>query len=330
MKTYGFVDSNLDSLTEIIKDVPKPKNQDVLVKIAGVSINPVDIATRKKISGQLTDPKVVGFDGYGEIVKKGSDVTKFEIGDTVFFAGDYSREGSYQEYELIDQRLIAKAPRKLSIEESVSMPLITLTASELLYEKLNIDPNADNSNKTVLIINGAGGVGSVAVQLAHLAGLRVIATATGEKVEWIKKLGADLVIDHHQDLIKQVRDLGIKYVDYILGLSDNDPHWGEIVELIKPFGSIATITNLRESNVSDLKNKSVNFNWEWMFTKAFYNLDSMSTQGKYLEKLADDLDSGIIKSTTTKVIKGFNIESLKEATKIVEAGHMKGKVVVVK
>lgn len=329
MKTYGFINSDLDSLTEVIRDIPQPQGQDLLVKIAGVSINPVDIATRKKISGQLTDPKVVGFDGYGEVIEKGSQVTKFEIGDKVFFAGDYSREGSYQEYELIDQRIVAKAPKTLSIEESVSMPLITLTASELLYEKLNIDPKADNSSKTVLIINGAGGVGSIAVQLAHLAGLRVVATATGEKVEWIKKLGADLVIDHHQDLIKQMRDLDIENVDYILGLSDNDPHWNEIVELIKPFGTFATITNLRESNISDFKNKSVNFNWEWMFTKAFYDLDSMSTQGEYLKKLANDLDSGLIKSTTTKVIKGFNLESLKEATKLVEAGHMKGKVVVI-
>lgn len=329
MKTYGFINSDLDSLTEVIRDIPQPQGQDLLVKIAGVSINPVDIATRKKISGQLTDPKVVGFDGYGEVIEKGSQVTKFEIGDKVFFAGDYSREGSYQEYELIDQRIVAKAPKTLSIEESVSMPLITLTASELLYEKLNIDPKADNSSKTVLIINGAGGVGSIAVQLAHLAGLRVVATATGEKVEWIKKLGADVVIDHHQDLIKQMHDLDIENVDYILGLSDNDPHWNEIVELIKPFGTFATITNLRESNISDFKNKSVNFNWEWMFTKAFYDLDSMSTQGEYLKKLANDLDSGLIKSTTTKVIKGFNLESLKEATKLVEAGHMKGKVVVI-
>lgn len=329
MKTYGFVNNDLDSLTEFVKDTPEPTGQDVLVKIAGVSINPVDIATRKKIAGQLTDPKVVGFDGYGKIVKKGSDANKFQIGDTVFFAGDYSRDGSYQEFELIDQRLIAKAPKTVSIEDSVSMPLITLTASELLYEKLKIDPKADNSQKNVLIINGAGGVGSIAVQLAHLAGLRVIATATGEKVEWIKKLGADQVIDHHHDLIKQMHDLKIKNVDYILGLSDNDPHWNEITELIKPFGTFATITNLRESSVADLKNKSVNFNWEWMFTKAFYNLDSMSTQGDYLEKLANDLDSGVIKSTTTKIIRGFDLESLKAATKIVEAGHMKGKVVVI-
>ena len=129
-------------------------------------------------------------------------------------------------------------------------------------------------------------------------------------------------------MIKQVHDLGIKHVDYILGLSDNDPHWSEIVELIKPFGTFATITNLRESQIADLKQKSVNFSWEWMFTKAKFKLDSMSTQGDYLEKLAQGLDSGMITSTVTKVFHGFNLENIKKATQLVEAGHMMGKVVI--
>jgi NADPH:quinone reductase and related Zn-dependent oxidoreductases len=230
---------------------------------------------------------------------------------------------------LIDERIVAHAPKKTSIEKSVAMPLVTLTASELLFEKLQINPTHDNRDKTVLIINGAGGVGSIAIQLAHLAGLRVIATAsTSEKVDWVKALGADLVVNHHHDLIEQVHNLGIKDVDYILGLSDNDPHWSEIVELIKPFGTFATITNLRESQIADLKQKSVNFAWEWMFTKAKFKLASMSTQGDYLEKLAQGLDSGMIDSTVTKVFHGFNLENVKKATQLVEAGHMMGKVVI--
>ncbi|MDR4933535.1 zinc-binding dehydrogenase [Companilactobacillus paralimentarius] len=215
------------------------------------------------------------------------------------------------------------------MKKSVAMPLVTLTASELLFEKLHVNPAIDNRDKTILIINGAGGVGSIATQLAHLAGLKVIATAsTSEKVKWVKDLGADLVVNHHHDLIKQVHDLGIKNVDYIVGLSDNDPHWQEIVELIKPFGTFATITNLRESQISDLKSKSVDFAWEWMFTKAKFKLASMSDQGAYLEKLAQGLDSGMIKSTVTKVFHGLNVDNIKAATELVEAGHMMGKVVV--
>ncbi|WP_125565449.1 zinc-binding alcohol dehydrogenase family protein [Companilactobacillus insicii] len=331
MKAYGMTNNQLSSLKEFEKETPIPTGTDILVKIEGLSINPVDIATRKGFSGNDNEPLILGFDGYGEVVATGEESNKFAVGDRVFFAGDHTRPGSYQEYELIDERIVSLAPTKTSIEDSVSMPLVTLTASELLYEKLHIDPESDNSNKTILIINGAGGVGSIAIQLAHLAGLKVIATASSdEKIKWVKSLGADLVVNHHEDLIQQVHDLDIKYVDYVLGLSDNDPHWNEIVELIKPFGIFATITNLRNSQIGDLKQKSVDFAWEWMFTKAFYNLDSMSTQGTYLNKLADKLDNGDIKSTTTKVFHGLDVATLTEATEMVEAGHMMGKVVVIK
>lgn len=329
MKAFGVTNDKVESFTEFEKTKENPTGRDLLVKIEGISINPVDIATRKKIVDELSDPKILGYDGYGVVDEVGSEVKNFQVGDKVFFAGDYTRDGSYQEYELIDERIVAHAPKKTSIEKSVAMPLVTLTASELLFEKLQINPTHDNRDKTVLIINGAGGVGSIAIQLAHLAGLRVIATAsTSEKVDWVKTLGADLVVNHHHDLIEQVHDLGIKNVDYILGLSDNDPHWSEIVELIKPFGTFATITNLRESQIADLKQKSVNFAWEWMFTKAKFKLASMSTQGDYLEKLAQGLDSGMIDSTVTKVFHGFNLENIKKATQLVEAGHMMGKVVI--
>lgn len=329
MKAFGVTNNKLDSFLEFDKTKEVPTGRDLLVKIEGISVNPVDIATRKGINTELKNPKILGYDGYGIVEEIGESVKNFQVGDKVFFAGDYTRYGSYQEYELIDERIVAHAPVQASIEKSVAMPLVTLTASELLFEKLHVNPAIDNRDKTILIINGAGGVGSIATQLAHSAGLKVIATAsTSEKVKWVKDLGADLVVNHHHDLIKQVHDLGIKNVDYIVGLSDNDPHWQEIVELIKPFGTFATITNLRESQISDLKSKSVDFAWEWMFTKAKFKLASMSDQGAYLEKLAQGLDSGMIKSTVTKVFHGLNVDNIKAATELVEAGHMMGKVVV--
>ncbi|WP_300562897.1 zinc-binding alcohol dehydrogenase family protein [Companilactobacillus sp.] len=331
MQTFGVTDNSINSLAEFDEAMPVCEPHDILVEVQGISVNPVDIATRKKLTDSINGPKILGYDGYGKVTDVGSKVTKFSKGDIVFYAGDYTRDGSYQEYELVDERIAALAPEKTDLAHSVAMPLVTLTASELLYEKLNVDPEADNHDKTVLIINGAGGVGSIMTQLAHLAGLTVISTASGsEKVKWVKDLGADYTVDHHQDLIKQVQDLGFETVDYIVGLSDNDPHWSEIVELIKPFGIFATITNLNESKVVDLKQKSVDFKWEWMFTKAKYNMPEMASQGEYLAKLAKGLDDGTIKSTLTKEFKGFNIQNIKEATNLVEAGHMMGKVVVLK
>lgn len=331
MKTFGVTDSTLNSLAEFDEEMGDPKPHDILVEVKGISINPVDIATRKKLTGSFNGPKILGYDGYGVVKKIGSHVKKFYPGDVVFYAGDYSRDGSYQEYELVDERIAALAPKDTPIEKAVAMPLVTLTASELLYEKLQLDPQKAYSNKTVLIINGAGGVGSITVQLAHQLGLNVIATAsTPEKVDWVKKLGADYVVNHHQDLIEQVHQLGFEHVDYIIGLSDNDPHWQEIVELIKPFGTFATITNLFESNIMDLKQKSVDFKWEWMFTKAFFKMPEMAQQGDYLSKLAHDLDQGTVTSTTTKVFHGLNVDNIKAATKLVEAGHMMGKVVILK
>lgn len=331
MQTFGVTDSSLNSLSEFDEALPECLPHDILVEVLGISVNPVDIATRKKLSGNFNGPKILGYDGYGKVTETGAKVTKFKKDDIVFYAGDYTRDGSYQEYELVDERIAALAPKKTTIEESVAMPLVTLTAAELLYEKLNIDPEKDNSDKTILIINGAGGVGSILTQLAHLAGMKVISTASGEqKVHWVKGLGADIVIDHHQDLIKQVHDLGIDYLEYIVGLSDNDPHWNEIVELIKPWGTFATITNLNESKVADLKQKSVDFKWEWMFTKSYFKMPEMIQQGEYLNKFASDLDDGTIKSTVTKVFQGLNIRNIKMATQLVEAGHMMGKVVILK
>ncbi|AKP66166.1 zinc-binding alcohol dehydrogenase family protein [Companilactobacillus ginsenosidimutans] len=331
MKTFGVTDSTLNSLAEFDEGIPTPQPHDICVEVQGISINPVDIATRKNIKDGLTGPKILGYDGYGKVTEVGSKVTKFKKDDIVFYAGDYTRDGSYQEYELVDERIAAIAPKKTDIAHSVAMPLVTLTASELLYEKLQIHPTQNNSNKTVLIINGAGGVGSIAIQLAHQAGLKVIATAsTDEKVNWVKNLGADFVVNHHQDLISQVQTLGFENVDYIIGLSDNDPHWSEIVSLIKPFGTFATITNLNESKIGAFKQKSADFKWEWMFTKAFYKMDEMSEQGEYLKRLADGLDDGTITSTTTKIFHGLNVDNIKQATELVEAGHMMGKAVVLK
>ncbi|GKQ42979.1 NADPH:quinone reductase [Companilactobacillus sp. RD055328] len=330
MKAFGFKKyypiDHQDSFTEFSADRPQLRNHDVLVEIQGISLNPVDIATRKQVTKELDKPMIVGFDGYGKIVDKGSQVDKFDIGDVVFFAGDHSREGSYAEYTAIDERIVALAPTKVSLEEAVAMPLTSLTAYEALVDKLGIDLNADNSDKSVLIINGSGGVGSIATQLAKIARLHVTATASPKNTQWVTSLGADEVIDHHQDLVKQLND---KMFDYILVFAPVDPHWDEIVHLIKPFGKIVAITNMN-SNINDLKPKAASFEWEYMFAKSLYQTQNMATQGQYLSDIARWLDEGKIKSTLNKTFVGFNLNNIKEATKLLEDGHVTGKIVIKK
>ncbi|WP_129044746.1 zinc-binding alcohol dehydrogenase family protein [Companilactobacillus metriopterae] len=326
MKVYSYKDSNSNSLTEFDLDKPKAERFDLLVEVEAISINPVDIAVRKNIEDN-DNHNILGYDGYGTVTEVGEQVTDFKVGDKVFYAGDISRSGSNQEYQLIDSRIVALAPKKTDISDSIGLPLVYMTASELLYEKLG-----KLKGKTVLIINGAGGVGSITTQLASKEGMTVISTAHGEdKRAWVEKLGADHVVDHYQDLVEQVHELGFEYVDYIIGLSDNTPHFEEIIELIRPFGTFATITSLKNLDLDLLKNKSVNIEYEWMFTKSYFQLDDlMQTQGKYLSKLAEQLDSGEILPITTEVINGIDVEKIKQATKMVEDGHMIGKVVLVK
>ncbi|MGR3742211.1 zinc-binding alcohol dehydrogenase family protein [Companilactobacillus sp. DQM5] len=331
MKAFGFKKyypiSDERSFIEFEAPTPKLRDEDVLVEVLGIALNPVDIATRKQVTKELIEPMIVGYDGYGKIVDKAN--SKFENGDLVFFAGDHTRFGSYAELIAVDQRTIALAPNKISLEEAVAMPLTSLTAYESLVDKLNIDFSDNNQNKSILIINGSGGVGSVATQLAKIAGLKVIATASPNNQEWVKNLGADIVIDHHENIVEQLKKQDIEEIDYILVYSAVDPHWKEITSLIKPFGKIVTITSTT-SNMNDLKSKSVSFEWEYMFTKTIYQTESIDTQGQYLAKIAKWLNEGKLKSTVKKVYNGLNLRNIKDATKLLEDGHMVGKIVIKK
>ncbi|MDO1605042.1 zinc-binding alcohol dehydrogenase family protein [Lactobacillus sp. YT155] len=329
MRAFGFKNNELDGLVEFNAAKPELRANDILVEIQAVALNPVDTITRKQIKGDLVEPLIVGYDGYGEIVELGSNADKFSIGDKVFFAGDHTRSGSYAELMAVDERTAALAPKNVDAEHAVAIPLTGLTAYESLVDKIGIDFQADNSDKKVLIINGSGGVGSIAIQLAKIAGLQVIATASPKNQQWVQELGADIVVDHHQDLVAQLNDKKISEVDDILVFSAVDPHWQEIVKLIKPFGRIVSITSIT-SNLNDLKTKAASFEWEYMFAKTMYQTPNLATQGQYLQEIADWLTKGKLESTVTKVYQGINVENIKEATELLDAGHMIGKIVIKK
>ena len=337
MKAIGFKKhlkiDDPESLIDFEMKKPTAKGHDLLVKVNAVSVNPVDIGVRKGGHSVLKTPKVIGWDACGVVEEVGSKVSLFKPGDRVFYAGSFIRSGSDGEYQLVDERIVGHAPETLKDNEAAAMPLTSLTAYKALFEQMVLTRNQENKNnqhKTILIINGAGGVGSVATQLAHLAGLTVIATASRpDSIKWTQDHGADYVVNHREDLVKQVRKLGFKYVDYILELKDLDGHWKEMCELIKPEGHIVSITeNHRPINLRLLTKKKAHFSWEWMYTKSYYQTDDMITQHDILDKIAQMLDSGKLRCTMTKSLTPLNATNLRKAHKLVESGHMTGKVVV--
>ncbi len=337
MKAIGFKEhlpiEEENSLIEFKLPKPIAKGHDLLVEVSAVSVNPVDIGVRTSGHGILKKPRIIGWDAVGIVESIGDKVSLFKKRDRVFYAGSFKRSGSDSQYQLVDERIVGHAPKNLTITQTAAMPLTSLTAWEALFEQLEIDPQDHKFNRehTILIINGAGGVGSIATQLAHWAGLQVIASASRpETIKWVMNHGADQTVNHRKDLVQEVRQLGYKYVDYILELNDLDGHWDEMTELITPSGRIASITeNHRPINLRKLTQKRAKFAWEWMYTKSFYETPDMISQHQILDQVSQLLDQGVIKSTLNEVLSPINVSNLKKAHKLVESNRMIGKVVVV-
>ena len=335
MKAIGFKTSlpitEADSFIEFEIAKPDPTGRDLLVKVQSVSVNPVDYKVRKsslkdKVQEQ---PKIIGWDAVGVVESIGDTVSLFKKGDAVFYAGDITRAGSNQEYQLVDERIVGFAPKNLSIEAAAAMPLTSLTAYEILIDRLRLSKEKDEG-KSVLIIGGAGGVGSVAIQLAKkLLGLTVIATASRPNtVQWCTDLGADFVVNH-ANLLEEMSAIGHGEVDIILDFVDVNQYWDAFVKLIKPQGQIGSISDpAAPVNLRQLKGKSVSFHWELMFTRSMFQTADMIRQHEILNIIAKLLDSGTLKSTLTTTLTGFSAENLKEAHRLLESNQTIGKVVV--
>lgn len=308
--------------------LPKLNKLDLVVKNLAVSINPVD--TKLRQSGKGTpQPHVLGFDSVGIVTQLGSDVKNFEVGDRVLFAGTTKRFGSYSENQVVDSRIVAKLPGGISTDEAAALPLTFITAYEMLFEKMELIPEEGQNNGTILIINGAGGVGSLATQLAKWAGLTVITTASRkESKEWSEKMGADHVIDHHKDLTKQLRKIGHPPLPYILILHSTDRYFEEMSDLLEPFGHLGSIVGAnKDVDLTKLKNKSGSFDWEYMFAKTDYDYN-IASQGAILALLVQLMNEKKIKSTLTKIIPGFSPDVFYQAHQFIEEDKMIGKLVV--
>ncbi|MEZ9544753.1 MULTISPECIES: zinc-binding alcohol dehydrogenase family protein [Vibrio] len=333
MKAIGFTQSlaitEQDSLFEFETSLPELKNNDLLVKVSATSINPADakIRIRNAKDKTLELPKVLGYDAVGEVVGKGADVEGFKVGDRVYYAGDVTRMGANAEYQVVDYRITAKAPKSLSDEAAAVMPLATLTAWEALFDRLRVRPE---EKKSILIIGGAGGVGSITIQLAkQLTNLNVIATASRPETEqWVRDMGADYVVNH-RNLVESVREQGIQHVDYIFNVADTKGHWESMVELIAPQGMISSIVEFDGGiDLSALQGKSAGFVWELMFTRSLFNTEDIQKQQDILFQAANLIDAGRIKTTLTTTLNGFSVDTIKDAHQRIESSASIGKTAI--
>jgi NADPH:quinone reductase len=319
------------SLIDIELPRPEPGPRDLLVEIKAISVNPVDTKVRKRAAAEPGGYKVLGYDAAGIVHAVGAQVSLFKPGDEVFYAGAITRSGTNAEFHVVDERLVGAKPQNLSFEEAAALPLTTLTAWETLFDRLNIKKPVKGATNAIVIVGAAGGVGSVAVQLARkLADVTVIATASRPETQsWAKELGAHHVIDHTKPLAAQVEALGIGAPAFVFSITHTDAHFAEIAKLIAPQGRFALIDDPKEPlDISLLKGKSVSIHWESMFTRSTFQTADMERQHEILNEAARLVDAGTIKTTLADVIGPISAANLKKAHAFIESNRAKGKIVL--
>jgi len=316
-----------DSLVDLDLAKPAPAGRDLLVRVEAVSVNPVDTKVRAPGKPARTTPLVLGWDAAGVVDAVGPTVERFKPGDPVFYAGDITRSGSNSEFQLVDERIVGRRPRSLTVEEAAAFPLVAITAYEALFDRLGIDPEKRPRGCTLLIIGGAGGVGSMAIQLAKIAGLTVFATASrAESIDWVKALGADHVMNHRQPLRPQIEAAGFRHMDFILNCADTDGYWEAMADLIVAQGRICTIVeNKGALNQQVMKLKSAAHVWELMFTRSKYQTPDMIEQQKLLDRIADWIECGVVKGILRETLHPINANNLKKAHAKLESATMVGK-----
>ena len=323
----GLSPDDARSLVDIDLDIPTPGPRDLRVAVKAVAVNPVDAKVRRNAATE--SPRVLGFDAVGVVDAVGSEVTLFQPGDEVYYAGAIDRAGSNAEYQLVDERIVGRKPSSLDDASAAALPLTAITAWELLFDRLRI-AEGTGEGQTLLVIGAAGGVGSILVQLARqLTGVTIIGTASRpETADWVRELGAHHVIDHSQPLAEEIKRLGLPPVDYVISLNQSDHHFDQIVELIAPQGKFALIDDPEEIDVRKLKGKSVSLHWELMFTRSLFQTPDMIKQHELLDELARLVDAGTIKTTVAERFGKIDAANLKRAHALLESNTARGKIVL--
>jgi NADPH2:quinone reductase len=334
MKAIGYREpgalDRADALVDIDLPKPSPSGRDLLVRVEAVSVNPVDTKVRRGVAPGSGEWKVLGWDAAGTVEAVGAEVTGFAPGDAVFYAGSLIRPGTNAAFHLVDERIVGRRPASLSVAEAAALPLTAITAWEMLFDRLEVTRPVPGAAPAVLIIGGAGGVGSIAIQLLRACtDLRVIATASRpETMEWVRSMGAHHVVDHSKPLAAQVAALGLGAPGLVFSTTQTDKHVTEIVELMAPQGRFGLIDDPPELSALAFKRKAVSIHWELMFTRPIYGTPDMAEQGKLLTEVGRLVDAGKIRTTVTETFSPINAANLRRAHALIESGTARGKVVL--
>jgi NADPH:quinone reductase len=334
MRAIGYQDTGpidrADSLVDIELPKPEAAGRDLLVEIRAISVNPVDTKVRVRAKPEAGQWRVLGWDAAGVVIDAGPEATLFKPGDEVFYAGAIGRPGTNAEFHLVDERIVGHKPKSLGWAEAAAIPLTALTAWEALFDRLDVRKPVPGVKPALLVIGGAGGVGSMTVQLARqLTGLTVIATASRPETQtWAKELGAHHVVDHRQKLADEVAKLGIGAPGFVFSTTQTASHIDDIVALIAPQGRFALIDDPASLNVMPFKGKSVSIHWELMFTRSNFNTADVEEQGRILNEVSRLVDAGTLRTTLAENFGAINAANLKRAHAMIESGRAKGKIVL--
>ena len=334
MRAIGYTQSlpidDPQSLVDLDIAKPDATGRDLLVEVKAVSVNPVDTKIRQNRADPDGKPQVLGWDAAGVVVAVGPEVTKFAVGDAVFYAGAIDRPGTNAEYHLVDERIVGHKPQSLDWAQAAALPLTSITAWETLFDRLDVRKPVPGAANAILIIGGAGGVGSITIQLARkLTDLTIIATASRDETRgWVEELGAHHVIDHRKPLAAQVEALGLGAPGFVFSTTHTDEHIAEIGELLAPQGRLALIDDPKTLDIVPLKQKSISVHWELMYTRSLFQTADMSEQGVLLDEVAELVDAGTIRTTLAENFGKIDAANLRRAHERIESHTAKGKIVL--
>lgn len=335
MKAVAYYHSlpadHADALLDVKLPTPTPGPRDLLVEVKAISVNPVDTKIRRNVAPSDGDAKVLGWDASGIVKAVGSEVSLFQPGDRVYYAGAINRAGANSELHVVDERIVGHMPNSLPFAEAAALPLTAITAWELLFERLQIPQGNADQGQSLLIVGAAGGVGSVLVQLARqLTGLTVIGTASRPETQaWVRELGAHHVIDHRQPLNEELKRIGIDQVTHVASLTQTDQHFAQLVEALAPQGRLALIDDPEQPlDIMQLKRKSLSLHWELMFTRSLFETADMIEQHHLLDRVAELVDAGTLRTTLGEHFGSINAANLRRAHALLESGTAKGKIVL--